>query len=75
MEKAQYPQRTCRLAVDYFIPIDGEQISRVGNCELPAGHEGPHATLSSTALVRARDTWEQAHPDWKIDGDAQEGFV
>lgn len=51
MQKAEYPQKTCRE------PVFGD--SGIGYaCELPNMHTGPCATFSSTGSVQRRDRWE-----------------
>lgn len=60
MKKAEYPQKSCRLAVpgahqDY-------------PCELPGAeglHPGPCATFSIKASAERRDAWEAEHPGWE----------
>ena len=55
MQKAEYPQKTCRE------PIFGD--SGIGYaCELVNMHTGPHATFSSRGSVQRRDAWEAANP-------------
>lgn len=66
MQKAEYPQRTCRE------PIFGT--SGMGyTCELADLHLGPHATFSDPHSVRNRNRWESENPDQvdqrRLDGD------
>lgn len=58
MEIAQYPAKRCGEAV---WTIQGMAYP----CEVVYLHPGPHANFSSPDSVRARDAWEDAHPDWR----------
>lgn len=53
MERAVYPQRTCRE------PVAGKY--QMYTCEVAELHQGPCASLSSPASVAARDRWEKSH--------------
>lgn len=58
MQKAEYPQKTCREGM----------MSDTGigyNCELPTLHSGPCGNFSIPFSVTKRDEWEAANPDWK----------
>lgn len=59
MEKAEFPQRTCRE------PVAGAYQNY--NCELPDIHPGPCASYSVLSSVERRDAWEAANPEWKKD--------
>lgn len=52
MERAEYPQRTCRE------PVAGTY--QMYTCEIAELHKGPCASLSSPASVAARDRWEKS---------------
>lgn len=58
MEKAQYPQKTCRE------PIYNPHGMGYA-CELPDLHPGPHANLSVREAVERRDRWEENNPKWR----------
>lgn len=58
MEKAEFPQRTCRE------PVWGVQAYA---CELPDIHPGPCASFSVKSSVERRDAWEADNPGWKKD--------
>ena len=60
MQKAVYPQRTCR---HHRIP--GPSGVTDYSCELPEFHAGPPASLSVPQSVVERDRWEEAHPGWE----------
>jgi hypothetical protein len=58
MEKATYPQRSCRQPVpgshqDYPCEVAGEF------------HAGPHASFSVPDSVTRRDAWEADNPGWE----------
>lgn len=59
MEKAEFPQRTCRE------PVAGEYQNYW--CELPDIHPGPCASFSVRSSVERRDAWEKSNPDWRKD--------
>lgn len=59
MEKAEFPQRTCRE------PVAGEYQNYW--CEIADLHPGPCASFSVKASVERRDAWEAAHPGWRTD--------
>ena len=66
MQRAEYPQKTCRE------PLFGA--SGIGyTCELPNLHTGPCATFSDTGSVQRRDAWEASNPTLagqsSLDGD------
>ena len=57
MEKAAYPQRSCRT------PVAGDHMDYP--CEIREWHPGPHASYSVPRSVTARDAWEAANPGWE----------
>jgi len=58
MQKAEYPEKTCREG------MMGE--SGIGyNCELVALHAGPCATFSMPHTVAKRDAYEEENPNWR----------
>jgi hypothetical protein len=57
MQKAEYPQRSCRM------PVAGEHQDYL--CELAEHHPGPDASFSVADSVRRRDEWEMANPGWE----------
>lgn len=57
MEKAQYPQRSCRR------PVPGDHMDYT--CEIVEHHPGPDASFSVPRSVVARDKWEAEHPGWE----------
>lgn len=57
MNKAAFPQRTCRE------PVAGSYQNY--SCELPDLHPGPCASFSVVSSVERRDAWEAAHEGWE----------
>lgn len=57
MNKAEYPQRSCRM------PVAGE--FQDYPCELPELHPGPDASFSVRDSVIRRDAWEAGNPGWE----------
>jgi hypothetical protein len=69
VKKAQYPQRSCRLAVqgrhhDHPCEIAGAE----------GAHPGPCASFSVKASVEKRDAWEEANPGWEKLGTFDDPF-
>lgn len=60
MERATYPQKTCR---DHVFNDQGLGYT----CELPVMHPGPCASFSVKTSVEHRDRWEENHPKWRED--------
>jgi hypothetical protein len=63
MQKAEYPEKTCREGL----------MSEAGigyHCELPNLHAGPCASFSIPHTVKARDKYEEDHPDWRANPQA-----
>jgi len=59
VEKAVFPQRTCRE------PVWGSE--QAYWCEIVDLHPGPCASFSVKDSVERRDAWEAANPDWRKD--------
>lgn len=58
MEKATYPEKTCREPVF-------NQHSMAYSCDLVLLHPGPCASFSVKDTVDRRDDWEARNPDWR----------
>lgn len=57
MQKAVYPEKTCRE------PVGGEH--QVYYCELPLTHPGPCASFSVRMSEEIRDRYEAENPEWR----------
>lgn len=66
MQIAQYPLKKCREAV-------WNDFGMAHTCELVNLHNGPCASTSVARTVKARDAWEEAHPD--LVGQSSDGDI